>query len=143
MNKFKVGQTVKIKATGKQGKILDIDQDDDINCYGSTNSNYYVSFKNNDSLYYYFFTVHDLEEVKDILDSKEKEYLSNVIKPFKHKVKGIRKSEICDDEDNQIKEYIAIHIKNDNPINLPNFKKNTMYRNMKLYEEYTLEELGL
>ena len=64
MNKFKVGQRVKIKATGKQGEILDIDQDDDINCYGSTNSNYYVSFKNNDSLYYYFFTVHDLEEVK-------------------------------------------------------------------------------
>lgn len=143
MNKFKVGQTVKIKATGKQGKILDIDQDDDINCYGSTNSNYYVSFKNNDSLYYYFFTVHDLEEVKDILDSEEKEYLSNVIKPFKHKVKRIRKREICDDEDNQIKEYIAIYIKNDNPINLPNFKKDTMYRNMKLYKEYTLEELGL
>ena len=143
MNKFKVGQRVKIKATGKQGKILDVDQDDDINCYGLTNLNYYVSFKNNDSLYYYFFTVHDLEEVKDILDLEEKEYLSNVIKPFKHKVKGIRKSEICDNKDNQIKEYIEIHIENDYPINLPNFKKNTIYKNMEIDKAYTLEELGL
>lgn len=143
MNKFKVGQNVRIKATGKQGKILDIDTDDDINCYGSTNSNYYVSFKNNDSLYYYFFTVHDLEEVKDILDSGEKEYLSNVIKPFKHKVKGIRKGKICDNEDEQEKEYITIYIKNDFSINLPNFKKNTMYKNMEINKAYTLEELGL
>lgn len=72
MNKFKIGQRVKIKATGNIGEILDIDEDADINCYGSTNSNYYVSFKNNDSLYYYFFTVHDLEEAKEILDAEEK-----------------------------------------------------------------------
>lgn len=143
MNKFKVGQRVKIKATGKQGEILDIDEDADINCYGSTNSNYYVSFKNNDSLYYYFFTVHDLEEVKEILDAEEKEYLSNVIKPFKHKVRGIRKNEICNSEDNQKEEYIIIYIKNDYPINLPNFKKNTMYKNMEINKKYTLEELGL
>lgn len=140
MNKFKVGQRVKIKATGKQGKILDVDQDDDINCYGSTNLNYYVSFKNNDSLYYYFFTVHDLEEVKDILDKEEKEYLSNVIKPFRDRVTKIEKFE--DSRDRQ-KEYITIYIKDDYAIILPNFKKNTMYQNMELDERYTLEELEL
>ena len=143
MNKFKVGQRVKIKATGNIGEILDIDEDADINCYGSTNSNYYVSFKNNDSLYFYFFTVHDLEEVKDILDSGEKEYLSNVIKPFKHKVKGIRKGEFYNNEDEQEKEYITIYIKNDFSIYLPNFKKNTMYKNMEINKAYKLEELRL
>lgn len=140
MNKFKVGQRVKIKATGKQGKILDVDQDDDINCYGSTNLNYYVSFKNNDSLYYYFFTVHDLEEVKDILNSREKEYLSNVIKPFRDSAINIKKFENYRDRQ---KEYITIYIKNDFAINLPNFEKNTMYKNMEINKAYTLEELGL
>lgn len=138
MNKFKVGQRVKIKATGKQGKILDVDQDDDINCYGSTNLNYYVSFKNNDSLYYYFFTVHDLEEVKDILDKEEKEYLSNIIKPFRNKVENIKKYDCAIGIEN-----IVILIKNSIPIYLPNFEKDTMYRNMESYKNYTLEELGL
>ncbi len=140
MNKFKLGQRVKIKATGNIGEILDISEDVDINCYGSTNLNYYISFKNNDSLYYYFFTVHDLEEVKDILDSEEKEYLSNIIKPFRDRVTKIEKFE--DSRDRQ-KEYITIYIKDDYAIILPNFKKNTMYQNMELDERYTLEELEL
>lgn len=138
MNKFKVGQRVKIKATGNVGEILDIDEDADINCYGSTNKNYYVSFKNNDSLYYYFFTVHDLEEVKDILDKEEKEYLSNIIKPFRDKVENIKKYDCAIGIEN-----IVILIKNSIPIYLPNFEKDTMYRNMELYKNYTLEELGL
>lgn len=140
MNKFKIGQRVKIKATGNIGEILDIREDVDINCYGSTNLNYYVSFKNNDSLYYYFFTVHDLEEVKNILDSEEKEYLSNVIKPFRDSAINIKKFENYRDRQ---KEYIKIYIKNDFSINLPNFKKNTMYKNMEINKAYTLEELGL
>lgn len=147
MNKFRVGQRVKIKATGKQGEILDIDQDDDINCYGSTNSNYYVSFKNNDSLYFYFFTVHDLEEVKDILDKEEKEYLSNVIKPFRDRVNLIRKSnsKLADDIYYKV---IEISIKSLIPywenevIVLPAFKSN-LYSDMEIGKEYTLEELGL
>ena len=147
MNKFKVGQRVKIKATGKQGKILDVDQDDDINCYGSTNLNYYVSFKNNDSLYYYFFTVHDLEEVKDILDKEEKEYLSNIIKPFRDRVNLIRKSssKLVDDIYYKV---IEISIKSLIPywenevIVLPAFKSN-LYSDMEIGKKYTLEELGL
>lgn len=147
MNKFKVGQRVKIKATGKQGKILDVDQDDDINCYGSTNLNYYVSFKNNNSLYYYFFTVHDLEEVKDILDKEEKEYLSNIIKPFRDRVNLIRKSDSKLADDIYYK-VIEISIKSLIPywenevIVLPVFKSN-LYSDMEIGKEYTLEELGL
>lgn len=80
------------------------------------------------------------EEVKDILDEKEKEYLSNIIKPFKNKVISITKFEFNRD---RLKEFIAISIENDYAINLPNFKKNTMYQNMELDKMYTLEELGL
>ena len=138
MNKFKVGQRVKIKATGNIGEILDVNSVD-ISPNGFSNQCYYIKAGG----YYFHYTVHDLEEVKDILDSGEKEYLSNVIKPFKHKVKGIRKGEFYNNEDEQEKEYITIYIKNDFSINLPNFKKNTMYKNMEINKAYTLEELGL
>lgn len=139
MNKFKVGQRVKIKVTGKEGKILGIKEDVDINHYGSTNLNYYVSFENNNSIIKRFFTVHDLEEEEeDILDEKEKEYLSNIIKPFRYRVENIEKFDYGFDM-----ESIVIYIKDFAIINLPNFKKNTMYQNMKLDKKYTLEELGL
>lgn len=140
MNKFKLGQKVKIIRTGKIGRINNITSED-FGTSGVSNACYRIEYiKEND---WNWFTVHDLEEVKDILDSGEKEYLSNVIKPFKHKVKGIRKNEICNSEDNQKEEYIIIYIKNDYQINLPNFKKNTMYKNMEINKAYTLEELGL
>lgn len=140
MNKFKIGQRVKIIRTGKIGRINNITSED-FGTSGVSNACYRIEYiKEND---WNWFTVHDLEEVKDILDSGEKEYLSNVIKPFKHKVKEIRKNEICNSEDNQKEEYIIIYIKNDYPINLPNFKNNTMYKNMEINKEYTLEELGL
>lgn len=140
MNKFKIGQRVKIIRTGKIGRINNITSED-FGTSGVSNACYRIEYiKEND---WNWFTVHDLEEVKDILDSGEKEYLSNVIKPFKHKVKEIRKNEICNSEDNQKEEYITIYIKNDFAINLPNFEKNTMYKNMEINKEYTLEELGL
>lgn len=77
---------------------------------------------------------------KDILNKKEKEYLSNVIKPFKSKVKRIVKRKF---NGFRGEEYISIRIENDYAINLPNFKKSTMYKNMKLDKKYTLEELEL
>lgn len=147
MNKFKIGQRVKIKATGNIGEILDIREDVDINCYGSTNLNYYVSFKNNDLLYSYFFTVHDLEEVKEILDAEEKEYLGNVIKPFRDRVNLIRKSSSKLADDIYYKVF-EISIKSLIPywenevIVLPAFKSN-LYSDMEIGKEYTLEELGL
>ena len=73
-----------------------------------------------------------------ILDDKEKEYLGNVIRPFRNEVIYIVKKIYNHRE----KEYIAINLKNDT-IFLPNFKENTMYKNMKINKEYTLEELGL
>lgn len=77
------------------------------------------------------------EKNKPILDDVEKEYLSAVIKPFKGKVKYIRKY------DCPIGEFIEIGISNDVAITFPNFKKGTMYKGMKVNKEYTLKELGL
>lgn len=135
MNKFKLGQRVKIIRTGKIGKIAELDNED-FDKEGRSNNCYGVRYKG--WRYSYWFTVHDLEEVKDILDSKEREYLSNVIKPFRDRAINIKKF-----ENYREKEYITIYIKNDFEINLPNFEKNTMYKNMEINKAYTLEELGL
>lgn len=137
MNKFKVGQRVKIIRTGKIGEIAELDNED-FDKEGRSNNCYRVRYKG--WRYSYWFTVHDIEEVKDILDSGEKEYLSNVIKPFRDSVINIKKFENYRDRQ---KEYITIYIKNDFAINLPNFEKNTMYKNMEINKAYTLEELGL
>lgn len=133
MNKFKVGQKVKIIRTGKKGKITIVD-DDDFNKNGWTNRCYQVALEGGKV---YWFTVHDLELAKEILDEKEKEYLNNVIKPFKNKVTFIQK-------DNSIfGEFIKIDIKNDVKITLPYFEIGTMYKRMEAYKHYTLSELEL
>lgn len=82
-----------------------------------------------------------------ILTASEKEYLSNVIKPFRKKspitiVKYV--SDYVTDE-----EYIIIWVSDiDNPnikaiITFPLFKAGEMYRGMEVDKEYSLEELGL
>lgn len=137
MNKFKLGQKVKVIRTGKIGRINNITSED-FGTSGVSNACYRTEYiKEND---WNWFTVHDLEEAKEILDAEEKEYLSNIIKPFRDRVTKIEKFE--DSRDRQ-KEYITIYIKDDYAIILPNFKKNTMYQNMELDERYTLEELEL
>ena len=105
MNKFKLGQRVKIIRTGKIGEIAELDNED-FDTEGRSNNCYGVRYKG--WRYSYWFTVHDLEEVKDILTAKEKEYLSNIIKPFRDKVTKIEKFE--DSRDRQ-KKYITIYIK--------------------------------
>ena len=92
------------------------------------------------------------EEYKEpILDEEEKKYLSVVIKPFKDMVCYIQKVETTN-SDNQ---FIFIRVKRYDceenerestkyeDIDLPYFKENTMYKNMKGDKKYSLEELGL
>ena len=74
---------------------------------------------------------------KGILDEEEKEYLSNVIKPFRDKVEYIIKFDLLPEE------YISICLPEHETIDLPCFKRGTMYKGMEIEEEYTLEELGL
>lgn len=78
------------------------------------------------------------EREEEILDEIEKRYLTRVIKPFRHKIKGIMKrseyGSLC---------YIKICLKNGDDAYLPCFKENSMYKGMEPNRKYTLEELGL
>lgn len=86
-------------------------------------------------------------EVPDILDKKEKEYLGNVIKPFRDRVISVVKNVACTAANAA---YICIFVRpsvhmvlGDDTLRLPLFAKDTMYKNMQFDVEYTLEELGL
>lgn len=81
------------------------------------------------------------EAKKEILDEAEKRYLKQVIRPFKNKVKCIKKFIFPTGS-----AIIQIEIKRDNCIwhmNLPPFSTNDMYKGMKDDKKYTLEDLGL
>lgn len=86
------------------------------------------------------------EEVKDIINTKEKEYLKAVIKPFRDRVVNI-----CKEEVGECSQFISIKVKkydydedqSHEYIDLPYFKKDTLYKNMEVDKDYTLEELGL
>ena len=71
-----------------------------------------------------------------ILDDAEKRYLSAVIRPFRDRVKYIKKI------DGACEEYIYIQLNKDWTI-LPRFKEGTMYKGMEPGHKYSLEELGL
>lgn len=79
------------------------------------------------------------ENTPDILDEVEKRYLKGVIRPFRDKVKYIKKyfSRTVG------KEYLQVKLEEDRPMNLPYFELNTMYKGIKRNKEYSLEELGL
>ena len=154
---FKRGDLIKLRDDLEDGKYYD-------GTYYSANM-YFKGFKKidgidtNDNLIIYddtsgecfCYTKEMLEEVirpayetiykrkEPILDDKEREYLANVIKPFRDKVKCIVKYKNYYNRS----EYIAISLKNDTPIHLPYFNEDTMYKNMELNTEYILKELGL
>lgn len=78
------------------------------------------------------------EEYKEpVLDEVERKYLSDVIKPFVHRVSHIVKRM------NGSGYYIAIILNNFDVMNLPYFPRNTMYKGMTVGREYKLKELDL
>lgn len=81
-----------------------------------------------------------LELEKPILDDAERKYLSGVIKPFRDRVKCIIKKKSYDYDN---REYIVIHAGTHETTPFPYFKNGTMYKNMVINKEYSLEELGL
>ena len=79
-----------------------------------------------------------LEEYEEpVLDEVERKYLSDVIKPFGHRVSYIVKRL------NGSGYYIAIILNNFDVMNLPYFTRNTMYKGMTVGRQYKLKELGL
>lgn len=81
---------------------------------------------------------------KPILDEKEKEYLSNIIKPFRNRVIYIANYYEESIDNNFIEIEVKQNYCNENQyVSLPYFKKGTMYKGMEEYKKYTLEELGL
>ena len=80
--------------------------------------------------------------IKPILTEKEKEYLSAVIKPFKNKVHYIVKQQGFKDSKKLSVEFIIIYV-DDEKLILPSYDKGTLYKDMKLMEKYTVEDLGL
>lgn len=158
--KFEIGDLVKIRddleCNKKYGndyfcddmKFVGFKKIEKLNDFKKT-----VHIKPNNDSFYYNYTKEMIVEVKrptkyetiykreePILDNKEKEYLGNIIRPFRDKVRYIVKIRYSRINNTA---YIFIKINNDDYINLPYFKENTMYKNMKLNREYTLEELGL
>lgn len=85
---------------------------------------------------------------KPILDETEKEYLSNVIKPFRNQVKYIEKNLGTDQYDNQY-EFIRFYLisvkvnSSDEILDFPYYKADTMYKGMELDKRYSLKDLGL
>ena len=82
------------------------------------------------------------EEYKEpILDEAEKEYLGNIVKPYRDRVGFIVKTE-ADGYERIIICVLGLTQYN-NYIVLPYFYKNTMYKGMEVGKDYTLKELGV
>ena len=84
--------------------------------------------------------------VKLILTEKEREYLSNIVKPFRDRKVVIKKYEYPQNEYKN--ECIQISVEyydktGGETISLPIFKKGTMYKGLESNKCYTLEDLGL
>lgn len=81
------------------------------------------------------------ESKVEILDEAEKRYLRGVIRPFRDAIKSIRKTNNY--MNGKKNEYLTITFYDEPNMDFRNFEPNTMYKGMKIYKEYTLEELGL
>lgn len=81
----------------------------------------------------------EVEIELELLTKEEKEYLENLLRPFKEVVDYILKER----EDYNIKEYIVIKICDGECITLPYFNYNEYYINLEIEKEYTLKDLGL
>lgn len=81
-----------------------------------------------------------LEEYEEsILDDIEKEYLSAVVKPFRKRIKSIKKNDYPSNS-----AFISIEMDKCEHIFLPFFELNSgMYQRMEISKEYTLKDLGL
>ena len=81
-------------------------------------------------------------EIRNLLKKEEKEYLSNIIKPFRHRVINIVKIGYNDKYFISIKIQSKFTLRKMEYTNLPIFENN-MYEGMESNKDYTLKELDL
>lgn len=130
--KFKIGDKVIYK--NKLGYI-------DIIVITNKGIYYQLFYVNDDSEkeYEYGIEEYQLKKYKPILDSVEKRYLENLIRPFRNINIYISKTKF-----NNKEEFLHIMFNERyNNISLPNFSKNTMYKGMELGKKYSIKELDL
>ena len=72
------------------------------------------------------------------LDHIERNYLTNVLRPFKKDIKYVKKNSLFDGS-----YCLTVRLNNSDGIIFPCFKDSNMYKGMEVNREYTLEELGL
>ena len=79
-----------------------------------------------------------------ILIDEEREYLKNFLRPFRNEVEFITKNKVVHADDDSETNFQYLYIMLDHEyIQLPMFKKDTMYKGMALGYDYTLEELSI
>lgn len=127
--KFKIGEQVIYK--NKVYYVAKIIINQNTICY-QINNNRCIGYEE-----YTGILERELKKYESILDTAEKRYLKNVIRPFKDRVISIIKENDFGDD------YIKIELENGDFANLPNFAKGTMYKGMKKEKKYTLKELEL
>lgn len=85
----------------------------------------------------------ELEIEKPILSDSEKDYLENVLRPFKNRIMYVEKVASFGYECIRYRVNLPIKKYGNMTCELPYFDKGTMYKGMELDEQYSLEELGL
>lgn len=91
------------------------------------------------------------EYPKPVLDKGEKMYLEEALRPFKDLIKSVRKEPQYDGQFDDTYERLVVHFKSLNDDNRysgwymlpPKFEPGCVYKGMKIYKDYTIEELGL
>lgn len=73
----------------------------------------------------------------EILNETEKEYLSNLFKPFRDRVASVKKCK-CD----EVRYFLSIYMKKEIGFTLP-YNDIDTFKGMELDKSYTLDELGL
>ena len=85
----------------------------------------------------------DEEHKEHVLTYEEMQYLENIVRPFKDRVKSITKRLYSNDDAYIQLNAKSIYERNYELMNLPLFVRNKMYKGMVYEKEYTLKDLGL
>lgn len=85
----------------------------------------------------------DMEHVEPVLTDEEREYIENVCRPFRYKVKCISKT-VVNHMDDSTDYYLVIRFFNEYfAMFFPSFDGSAMYKGMEDNKWYTPMELGL